>query len=403
MGIEIRPITRDEFGRFMNLFMRTMGFQPHSEKALEREIRAYDLSRSLAALDGEQIVATAHSFLFDLTLPGSTSVTAAGVTDVAVATTHRRRGLVTELMRRQLSEARDRGEPVAILIASESAIYGRYGYGLSSTIVDVSVDTHYAALRSDVVPSGVVRFVDDVTADKIFPDVYERHRISQPGAVPRHEVWWERWRDDRKGDESLAIYESQGGDVDGYVRYSVRAKWDAGLPDHTLQIHDFITTTTEAAAALWRHCLSADLVRTVKVGARPIDEPLRWFLANPRAMRATRVGDMLWTRPLDVAAALAARRYANDDELVLDVSDELFGTASRFALAARTGDSACEPTDATPDVSLSIGDLGAIYLGGTPPTELTAVGRIRENTPGAVHRLECCFASTPKPWSGTWF
>src|SRR5688572_20148414 len=134
MGIEIRPITREEFGRFLNLFMRTMGFPPHSDKALEREIRAYDLSRSLAAFDGDQIIGTAHSFLFDLTLPGATSIKAAGVTDVAVATTHRRRGLVSELMRRQLEEARERGEPVAILIASESAIYGRYGYGLSSTI-----------------------------------------------------------------------------------------------------------------------------------------------------------------------------------------------------------------------------------------------------------------------------
>jgi predicted acetyltransferase len=402
-GIEIRPIAPTEFGAFMNLFMRTMGFPPHDEKALEREIRAYDQSRSLAAFDGDQIVGTAHSFLFDLTLPGATVLPAAGVTDVSVATTHRRRGIVTELMRRQLVEARDRGEPLAILIASESAIYGRYGYGLASTIIDVTVDTRFGTLRSEISPPGRVRFVDEVTADKVFPEVYERHRASQPGAVPRHDVWWERWRDERKGDDSLAIYESPDGAVDGYVRYTVRAKWDGGLPDHSLHIHDHIALTVDATAALWRHCLSADLVRSVTAGARPIDEPLRWILANPRAMKVTRVGDLLWARLLDVPRALNARRYATDDEFVLEVVDDLFGTSDRFVLSAGTDGAACEPTQSAADVSMTVADLGAIYLGGTAPSELARVGRIREATAGAVTRLESCFASTPKPWSATWF
>jgi predicted acetyltransferase len=401
--IDIRPITADEFGSFMNLFMRTMGFPPHDEKALERELRQYDLSRSLAAFDDDQIVATAHAFLFDLTVPGDGTTKAAGVTDVAVATTHRRRGLVTELMRRQLVESRERGEPVAILIASESAIYGRYGYGVSSTVIDVSVDTRYGALRSDVTPPGRVRFVDDVTADKVFPEIYERHRVSQAGAIPRHEVWWERWRDDRKGAESLAVYETPDGRVDGYARYSVRAKWDGGLPAHTLQIHDLITVSVNATAALWRHCLSADLVREVSIGARPVDDPLRWLLANPRAMRVTRMGDMVWTRLLDVPAALGARRYAADDAFVLEVHDELFGGTTRYALDAGRDGAACVATDASPDASMTVGELGAIYLGGTAATELGAVGRIREEKADAVRRLESCFASTPKPWSATWF
>jgi predicted acetyltransferase len=269
--------------------------------------------------------------------------------------------------------------------------------------VDVSVDTRYAVLRSDVTPPGRVRFVDDITADKIFPEVFERHRAAQPGSVPRHEVWWERWRDDRKGEESFAIYETPEGRVDGYVRYSVRARWDAGLPDHSLQIHDFITVTHDAAAALWRHCLSADLVAKVSAGARPVDEPLRWLLANPRAMRVTRMGDLLWTRLLDVPAALSARRYARDDDLVLEIDDEFHGEPQRFALSAGTAHAECGSTSAPADVSMAIGDVGAIYLGGTSPSELAAAGRIREEKAGAVERLEACFACSPKPWSATWF
>ena len=60
-------------------------------------------------------------------MPGAT-VPAAGVTIVTVHPTHRRRGILSTMMDRQLADLHERGEPIAVLRASEAAIYGRFGY-----------------------------------------------------------------------------------------------------------------------------------------------------------------------------------------------------------------------------------------------------------------------------------
>lgn len=402
--MDIRPITPDEIEAHYGVFTRSMGFAP-VERDVERARRTLKLERSLAAFDRGQIVGTAYSHLFDLTLPGAVTIPAAGVTAVAVAATHRRRGVLTGLMRRQLTEAKERGEPLAILIASESVIYGRFGYGMSTSLIDIEVDTRDGAFASPIGESGRVSFVDGTEADKVFPGVYDRWRRAQPGAITRDENWWERWRDERKpGEEQLVVWEDDGGRVEGYARYAVNMKWEAGLPQYKLDTHELTATTIEGTGALWRHCLSTDLVRRVSAGARSIDEPLRWMLANPRAMRVTRMGDFLWSRLLDVPRCLGARRYAANVDLVIEVTDDLFPDSSRrYALAASPEGTSCRPTDREPDLVMPIGELGAIFLGGVSPSVLARVGRIAERAPGALAGADAAFAAEPKPWGNTWF
>src|SRR5439155_16385800 len=173
-------------------------------------------------------------------------------------------------------------------------------------------------------PLGVF-FVDEETADKVFPDVHERWRKEHPGAIPRSEFYWRNlWADRKPGDEAHVIHEDASGVVDGYVRYHVRSQWDAGLANSVIDVRDMITTSEEAGKALWRHLLDVDLVRTVKLFARPVDEPVRWWLANPRALKVTRHGDLFWTRLLDIPRSLAARRYRADGELILEITDPQF-------------------------------------------------------------------------------
>lgn len=390
----------------MAVFNRAMGFPPANDNTLEVWRSGGVPKRSLAAFDGEQMVGTVYSHDFELTLPGGAQIQAAGVTSVGVLPTHKRRGILTELKTRQLREAKERGEPLAILIASESVIYGRFGYGVSSYLFDYELDTRFGAFRPGLAgDSGRVQFVDEGTADKVFPEVYERWWKQQPGAIPRTDEWWAFVRAERRpGLHAHVIYESDDGTVEGYLRYETRSKWDAGIASSTIAEHDFVTITPDARRALWRHVLDVDLIRAVHMGGQPVDDPVRWWLANPRALKVTRYGDFFWTRILDIPRSLEARRYRLDAELVLEIDDALFPeNAGRYALSIGDGIGRCTRTDAPADLAMPVASLGSLYLGGVAASDLARGGRLTELVDGAIARCDAAFSSDVKPWSATWF
>src|SRR5690349_8119288 len=131
MAIVLRPITADEHQRFHDVEARGFGDPKGSEAGLAPDKAVLDLDRTIAAFDGDEIVGTDMSFAFDMTVPGGGSIAAGGVSGVTVAATHRRRGILRQMMARQLDDLAGRGEPVAVLNASEASIYGRFGYGLA--------------------------------------------------------------------------------------------------------------------------------------------------------------------------------------------------------------------------------------------------------------------------------
>lgn len=403
-GVEIRPATLDELPDLYRVCSRAIGFPMASEERLEHLRKHFDCSRSLATFDRGQMVATAHSWSFEWTLPGGQAVPAAGVTLVSVAATHRRRGILTQVMRRQLTEARERGEPVAILLASESVIYGRFGYGLSTTVVDIDLDPRIAKLTPGAAP-GRVRFVDDATADGLLPTVYDRWRRSQHGAIDRSPDWWTGSRVEHKPESRpTVVYESPDGEAEGYAIYSLEPHWEAGLPDHTLSVGEHVAVTPEAAAALWEHVMGVDLVSKVKAWTRPPDEPLRWRLSDPRRMRVTRSSDFLWARILDVPRMLSGRRYDAPGRLVLEVRDPMFPDVDgRYELDAFPEGADCVGTSADPDLVLGIAELGAVFQGGVRFSDLARVGRIREETPGSLAVADRMFTTRPAPWSNTGF
>jgi predicted acetyltransferase len=401
--MNIRPVEHDELELLHRTFFRAMGFDWPGDSHIERVRKYHPPERSLAAFDGDRIVGTTYSHLFDLTLPGGMQIPTAGVTAVGVLATHRRRGILNALMRRQLAEASERGEPCAILIASESVIYGRYGYGLSSTLLDYELDPTQVDLDVPS-PTGRVTYVDDATADKLFPALHDRWRRTQPGAINRREDWWESIREERKPGDTQVVYEDAAGEPQGFARYKVNAKWDDGLPHHSLNLQELTPLTADARNGLWSHLLRIDLVRKIIGWARPLDEPLRWMLTNPRAMRVKRMGDFLWTRVLDVPRVLGSRAYRIETDLVLDVRDPQFDDVTgRYRLQAGPDGAACEPTTRDADLELGITELGAIVLGGTSAAELGSVGRIVERADGAMARADAAFGWSPKPWSATWF
>jgi predicted acetyltransferase len=313
-------------------------------------------------------------------------------------------------MDRQLDEVQERGEPLAILFASESNIYGRFGYGPATFRAAISVERDRAAFARPLKVAGSFSLLDAAEAAAILPAVYERFRALQPAAVNRSAAWWDlhlrdvaAWRGEGSS-RFYVLYRDTAGAPAGYVAYRVKQEWREGIPGHTLSVQDFFALDDAAHAALWHYLLTMDLVGTVKAWNRPVDEPLRWLLAEPRRLRVDSINDGLWVRLVDVPAALTARRYAVPGALVLAVCDAFRPTNDGcYALEGGPDGADCRRTSAEPDLTLEAGDLGAAYLGGVPLSNLARAGRVVEHTPGALARADALFACTPAPWSTTMF
>ncbi len=343
-----------------------------------------------------------------LTVPGLTDVHAPGVTAVGVLPTHRRRGLLTALMRQQLDEYRGRGEPVATLLAAESVIYGRFGYGWATTSMACELDRAHGVFRDDVTTAGELQLLDRSEATKVLPDVFEQARRRLVGQVSRPDGWWqEHLRDPewaRDGASELFHVVCRVGDDAGFVDYRLKENWDDNIAQYTLIVNQIIATSPAVRAALWRYCLDVDLVARVKFDNLPLQEGMRWLLRDPRRLRTTAVSDWLWVRVVDVGRALEARRYRMADRLVIDVTDAFLPeNEGRYELDAGPDGARCRRTNAAADLRLSVAELGSVYLGGVSLASFAAVGRVEECAPGAVARADLLFGSDVPPWCSTDF
>jgi predicted acetyltransferase len=410
MAIELRPVTDEEFPTYSRAVEAVFGDQPTAER-VENWRHVFEADRSLAAFDGGEMVATAGAFTFELTLPGGTTVPAAGVTAVGVQPTHRRQGILRRMMQRQLDDVAARGEPVAILTASETGIYGRFGYGLASFSAVYELETDYGAFAVPLDGAGRLRMIDADTAAKVLPGVYERARHLTPGAVNRVPGYWNMFLSDKEWDRHGAsalfhvVHESTAGEADGYACYRLKGSWDDSLPAGKVFLIDMAATSDEVALALWRYLLDIDLMKSVSTPAgRPVDEPLRHRLAEPRRLLTKQVSDMLWARILDVPAALSARRYGTEDQLVIELADAFRpGNDGRYLVSGSPEAAQCERSHDTPDLAMGAPELGAIYLGGVAPSTLARAGRITELTTGALRRADAFFSSSPLPYCATHF
>jgi predicted acetyltransferase len=410
MDIEIRKITTEQWAEFARVMGIVFG-EGHSDEELADDKRGFEFDRSIAAFDGDRIVGTGGADSLELTLPGGTSTPVGGLTAISVLPTHRRRGILRAMIQRHFEDVEARGEPVSALGASESVIYGRFGYGMATLFADYEIDPRYGAFLPGVVPgAGRLRMLEPEEAAKLVPAFYERYHRGQPGEVSRKPAWWDRYvRDPESSRDGFSrhvdvVYESEPGRVDGWISYRVKEQWPGGFPGNLVKVRMLVGLTPEADAALWRYCLDLDLAGTIRLQDRPVDEPGRWRLADPRRLRTVHVGDQLWVRLLDLPVALRARRYATDAELVLEVTDPMRPrNRGRFRLEGGPDGAACEPTTAAPHLGLDIAALGAAYLGGPRLATLARAGRVVELVPGALSRADRMFMSDPAPLCTTHF
>jgi predicted acetyltransferase len=405
LASQLRPVTADEWPAWIRSMSATFGEVP-SGPYVDRPSPLAELERSLGLWDRGRVVATSGIYSLEMTVPGAT-VPCAGVTWITVAATHRRRGVLTAIMRRQLDEVHEQQrEPIAGLWAAESAIYGRFGYAPASYRGGLTGRTERLALRRDVdTGTGRVQLVDVDEYRTAAVGIHDRLRRFIPGNLARDDRWWDRaLRDDpdnRHGATALQhlLHLEEDGTATGYAAYRVTSKWtDTSEPDGTLTVEDVRAVHPQAYAALWRHLLSVDLVRTIKAPMLSADDPVQHVLHDARALHRNPV-DALWVRLVDVDRALAARRYPAPIDLVFEVRDDFCPwNAGRWRLWGHPSGATCLPTDRDPDLVLGIEALSAAYLGGVSLATLHAAGRVTEVSPGAVTHAATAFRWPVTPW-----
>lgn len=406
--IEVGHVEEEKFTPWAAQLLDTFGGDGEDRDSLLQVRSEIDLERAWGAFDGDLVVGTAGSALSQIILPWGANAPFAAVSSVTVKATHRRRGILTRMMRRQLDDLHERGEPLAGLWPSEAAIYGRFGYGIGTYSAGLRVRREASAFGHPRRVTDVVE-IDRATARRTLPEIQARAAHGHPGFVIRTEELWNdafsdppAWR--RGASRYRFVLHQEQGVPDGYACYRTRHERGAdGERQSTLEVLDLQALSAEAYATLWRYCLDVDLMVRVEGRHRSVDEPLRHLLLDPRALQV-RAADGLWLRLVDVAPALELRTYPTEGELVLQVADEFCPwNAGRVLLAAGEGAARVTPTGREPDLLLDTGTLASLYLGANRAVTLQRAGAIEERTPGAAARADRLFAPDATPWCPTGF
>jgi predicted acetyltransferase len=342
---------------------------------------------AVVVCDRDDVVGVAVYLDLQLTVPGGAVLRAAGLTGVAVAPTHRRRGLLhamfTELHRR----IDDSGYPIAALTASEGGIYGRFGYGPATIEQELTIDRRFARFHADAPDPGGVHLVRPAQHSDDLAAVYDRWRQCTPGGLRRPQALWDELLADRENDRRGGTPWFAFLHPDGYALYRVHRD-----DRRVVRVPELKAANTEGHAALWRGLLGLDLMEIVVADTHPAD-PLPYLLTNGRLARTTGRKDDLWLRIIDVPAVLEARSYQADLSTVLELSDRFRGAGGRFALEIRDGRAVCTPTDAAAEIEMDLDVLGSLYLGAHQASAFSAANRLRGKDSELIRRLDAAFAS----------
>jgi predicted acetyltransferase len=397
MSIEVRACrSADEVRQALDGIGHYFGHTNTLEEA-ERFLERMDTDRVHAAWENDRIVGGTGAFTYRMSVPGG-SIPTAGVTIVGVLPTHRRRGVLTTLMREQLADCRARGEAAAYLWASESTIYPRYGFGLAALLGDMKLARERTAFAQPFEQRGIMRLVDVEEAARTFPPLYEQVFAQRPGMFSRSKAWWEGRRLlpspwEGNSNKRLVLLELDG-EPAGYAIYTVKQEWEHGSSVGSVTVVEAIAPTPEATRELWRWLLDFDWTSEFVASHLPLDHPLFLLLAEPRRMRFE-VGDGIWVRLIDVEAALAARSYAADTQVVIELTDSFLPeNAGRWRLGSR----GAERTSAEAELALDVTGLGSVFLGGFSFADLVQASRATELVAGACARADALFRTSVQPW-----
>jgi predicted acetyltransferase len=399
MPIEIRPVESGEIDALLVADQRGFGGVPLRPDS-SRSWALGELDRTRVAFENGRIVGVSRTYSFELTMPGGSLLPAAAVSWVSVQPTHRRRGILTRMMAAMHEDARDRSEAAAILTASESSIYGRFGYGVAAWNLRLAADRVHIAFSPRDRDAGTMRLVDKDEAKGALPELYERARLTRAGMVTRPSFWWDQVYWDsfiaRTKACFFAIHTDASGHDDGYVVYGISAEGPPGTGKRELTIIDMQAESSATQIELWRYVFGVDLVDSVATILSPVDDPLRHVVVDSRRVEVTGVSDHLWLAPLDPLPVLASRQYSVPGRVVI-TTHLPDGTTRTVAVEASEAGTACEAVNEAADLTCDSTVLGMCALGGNRWSELAHAGRVEVGRPDVLARADAMFLTSPAP------
>jgi predicted acetyltransferase len=398
MAVEIRTVPDDDLDAYRSCVFTTFGDDIEADPGGEVRMRALiPPERRWAAYDGRYVVATAATFDHAIGMPGGGTLPMAGLTMVTVRPTHRRRGILRQLMARHLDDAKQRGFAISGLWASEAGIYGRFGYGLAAHADAVTIENAQSiAFHPRTSGHDEIEWIDEAAARELLPDIYARATAGRPGALRRGEVWWRERRflesPFKRGNASKRrhVLARRDGAIVGYLVFRQKGVFEATRANGHVTIVELVGIDPRAQLTLWEMALQMDLFPNVSWSNAPVDDPLAWAVVDPRRVHRRRT-DTLWLRIEDVPAALAARAYSADGVL------RFASAGATWELVVEDGRGRCTVSTKSPELHLADTTLASLLLGGVSPTQLALAGRVH-GEPGVLARADRMFASPIAPW-----
>ncbi|MEU9488845.1 GNAT family N-acetyltransferase [Streptomyces decoyicus] len=419
---DVRDLAEADLDRALDLSYTVFHLKPGDRtRSFHRDLLRDGLR--VGAYDGEQLAGLAGAHRRTMTVPGG-QLPCAAVDFVSVLPTHRRRGILNSMMDDLWRRCAADGRPLACLWPSESAIYGRYGFGAATEVYRIEIDASRPLALRAAPDSRPLRLIDPAEAPAMLAPRYDATLPQRAGRFTRDESWWRAGAldldgvrmnagQDGFGPARVVVLGAPGELPGGYAFYRTRGP---GEGPGVVRVDELEAESAPAAAALWSYLASIDLTSTVRAECRPADDPLLYLAADRDQVRITGQEPSLWLRLVDVRTALTARSWAVPVDLVLDLRDTAMpANAGRFRLTAGPADPASpagladptgpvgatwEPTDEAPDISLDVRELASCYLGGTPLRRFVHAGLATEHTPGAVRRLDAALETAWLPFTG---
>ncbi|MEU2340152.1 GNAT family N-acetyltransferase [Streptomyces sp. NPDC013172] len=359
----------------------------------------------IGAYDGERCVGTLRCSPYELSVPGGTTIPAAGITNVAVVHTHRRQGILHTMMKTALQSAAQSGRAIAILIPTEYTLYGRYGFGPSIRSRRIEVDNTGGGTLRDQVESDHKGEIRNITAEEtrhIGPQLYDRFRETQVGATQRKSAWWsnltEEWFLTRRAVQPFYVtFRDSRGDTTGLVVYSATLLESERKIRFNLNVVENIFLNQESRDALWRFIFSLDNVSHVAISNIAIDDPITELLREP-SLATTQFSHTAWLRILNLPEVLSARTYARDGRLRIKVNDQQGYCDGSWEISVTDRKALVSPVSGSVDIEIGIDSLASLYMGGGNAMTLCSAALIKEHSPGSTMLLNEMFRTPVAPW-----
>ncbi len=410
--IEIRQARLEEMGEFSRTVSTALALDASTIQGLLPDW-------TLCAFDDGRLTTTYGAWPLTMRFNGN-AVPIAGVTCVSTNPIDRRRGYLRRIMETdfvRLKEAKQ--QPMALLYASQAAIYQRFGYGIVSTHYEYRIDPRYIRFSFPAEVHGALRQVSKDDDFGLLVDLYRRYREDRTGAIHRGKAMWEAnvlAKPPAGYTQNIVVYE-EGGLALGYMIYTSGSVWRADGPGPNQEVHvqDMVWLNIACYRAFWEHLARMELAREVFWHNVPGDDPAPHLLLDPRMLHATG-RDGLLARIIDIPAALMVRPYPEKAVLRFDVLDAMApwnsgtweldtgeGEASVAPLTSSKSAPGLPTLTTSPDLTLDVNTLAMLIFGQISASEAVRYGRATLHDHRALARWDAALRTKYRPHCGDQF